>query len=374
VTDDIHDVLTGVPQGCHVIVVMDCDHATSVVDVSGTLDGKLVGGLKYRSFCGLKGHTAKMNLAQHDRGVWQEEQARKVKARPRFQPMMEIDNPRKGRLPTRPAMSRSSPAAFCYAAARHGQTAMELLLESEGADGVVGPRQHGVLSWSFVQALKRRQPRTEGCDCTHRDLVEAIRREMAQIKAQHLPRMDQEVLLTFSTPLSNPVTMLALQPLESPLVRNQPGDGSIPERGATSTRVAAAAPVVIPPPPPGFLNGGPPAQGASGGGTGETGLSQTVGMSGGTGTGFSADGPPSWGSPGEPRHSYRPESRGGTLPSPPPQRPPLPPPPPRATMSTGPPHQAQQQYQHRGGSHCRNEQPRGCTGSSREWSGPGYVW
>lgn len=65
-------------------------------------------------------------------------------ARPRFQPVMEIDNPRKGRLPTRFAMSRSSSIAFCFSAAGHGQTAMEMKMTLDGADGqepVV--KQHG---------------------------------------------------------------------------------------------------------------------------------------------------------------------------------------------------------------------------------------
>merc|ERR1719356_300099 len=105
---------------------MDCDHATSVIDVSGTLDGQLVQGLKFNNFCGLKAHTTKVQLANHNREVWQEERARAVKARPRFQPMMEIDNPRAGRLPTRGAMSRVAPLAFAYAAAGNGQTAMEM--------------------------------------------------------------------------------------------------------------------------------------------------------------------------------------------------------------------------------------------------------
>merc|ERR1719145_324069 len=105
---------------------MDCDHATSVIDVSGTLDGKLVQGLKFNNFCGMKAHTTKVQLAQHNRDVWQEERARAVKARPRFQPSMEIENPRAGRLPTRGAMRRLRPLAFAYVAAGPGQTAMEL--------------------------------------------------------------------------------------------------------------------------------------------------------------------------------------------------------------------------------------------------------
>ena len=32
----------------------DCDHATTLIDISGTLDGSLVSGLKYSSFCGFQ--------------------------------------------------------------------------------------------------------------------------------------------------------------------------------------------------------------------------------------------------------------------------------------------------------------------------------
>ncbi|CAJ1357638.1 unnamed protein product [Effrenium voratum] len=82
---------------------MDCDHATSIADVSGTLNGELISGLKETAYCALEGHTAKVQPAQHRRDIWQDEGSRQVKARPRFQPPMEVLNPRKGRFPTRPA-------------------------------------------------------------------------------------------------------------------------------------------------------------------------------------------------------------------------------------------------------------------------------
>ena len=39
--------------------IEDCDHATSIVDVSGTLDGALVRGLKQATYCGFSSHTTK---------------------------------------------------------------------------------------------------------------------------------------------------------------------------------------------------------------------------------------------------------------------------------------------------------------------------
>lgn len=282
VTDDIHDILMGIPPNCACTVLMDCDHATSVIDVSGTLDGGLVQGLKYQHYCGLKVHTTKVQLAQHNREVWQEERARNVKARPRFQPMMEIDNPRKGRLPTRPAMSRSSPVAFCYSAAAHGQTAMEMQM-SRMVDGKDTPKQHGVLTWCFVQALEELR-----YECTHTELLWAVRKQMAAVKEKDLPRLDQEVLLTFSTPLSNPQTMKVLQPL--PLMA---GRGQSIQLGGTTLggegTVAAAPPPgaapnvsIVPPPPPGVIP-----QGAGAG-------------TGGTGAGGGAGGPPPSGYSGPP--------------------------------------------------------------------------
>jgi hypothetical protein len=275
VTGDVHDILLGVAPNCSATVLMDCDHATSVIDVSGTLDGQLVNGLKFNVFCGLKAHTTKMQLASHNREVWQEEQARAVKARPRFQPMMEIDNPRRGRLPTRPAMSRASPVAFCYSAAGHGQTAMELQV-TRIVDGKDTPRQHGILSWCFVQALDDLK-----YDCSHVALFEATRRHMLQIKEKDLPRMDQEVLLTFSTPMSNPISTKVLQPVDSTANGSQP------------SRMNGAAPPVVPPPPPGFIHPtGPGAQIAGGGGA----------VIGGEGLGVKATSPPRPPSPRVPTH------------------------------------------------------------------------
>ncbi|CAK0905773.1 unnamed protein product, partial [Prorocentrum cordatum] len=48
---DIHDILMSIPPDCSATVLMDCDHATSVIDVTGTLDGQLVNGLKFQNFC-----------------------------------------------------------------------------------------------------------------------------------------------------------------------------------------------------------------------------------------------------------------------------------------------------------------------------------
>lgn len=244
VADDIHDILMGIPNNCSVTVVMDCDHATSVVDVAGTLDGGLVSGLKFHNVCGLKAHTTKVQLASHNRDVWQEEQARNVKARPRFQPMMEIDNPRRGRLPTRPAMSRSTPVAFCYSAAGHGETAMEMQM-SRVIDGKDVPKQHGILSWCFVQAMDELKG-----ECNHTELSNVIMKYMNQIRERDLPRMDQKLLLTFAAPRSDP-TMRVFQPLAS---QHAPRGTS----GALdSGRSNVVAPAVVPPPPPGFLTNQP---------------------------------------------------------------------------------------------------------------------
>mmetsp|Transcript_65619 Transcript_65619/g.154350 ORF Transcript_65619/g.154350 Transcript_65619/m.154350 type:complete len:567 (+) Transcript_65619:72-1772(+) len=241
-TNDLHDVLLGVPTDVVVTAVMDCDHATTLIDVSGTIDGSLVSGLKFSDFCGLKAHSAKMNLAGHNRDVWQEEKARSVKARPRFQPVMEIDNPRKGRLPTRPAMSRASSMAFCFTAAGHGQTAMEMQMNVPGGEGQEQTtKQHGVLSWCFTKALEALH-----FNATYYELLEEIRRQMVIIQQNGLPRMDQEVLLTFAPPLSKPRTMKTLQPVDMPGL----------ECSASNQSMRVAAPAVVPPPPPGSVGGG----------------------------------------------------------------------------------------------------------------------
>jgi hypothetical protein len=247
----------GIPNNCHCTVLMDCDHATSVIDVAGTLDGQLVDGLKFHNFCGLKNHTTKVQLAQHDRDVWQEESARTVKARPRFQPMMEIDNPRKGRLPTRPAMSRSTPVAFCYSAAGHGQTAIEMQM-SVSVEGKEQPRHHGILTWCFISALEELR-----YDCSHTELKLSIEKKMSILKGKDLPMMDQQVLLTFSTPLSNPMMMKVNQPIQTGRVSSysfSSGGGMGVERGAANPM----APPVVPPPPPGFISGQMAGAGVSG--------------------------------------------------------------------------------------------------------------
>jgi len=238
-TSDIHDILMGVPRNCSATVLMDCDHATTVVDIAGTLDGKLVSGLRLSSVCGLQVHQNKLDLGQHDREVWQEQSARAAKARPRFQQMMEIENPRKGRLPTREGMSRSAPIAFCYSAARHGQTALEMQV-TRLINGKSVARQHGILTWCFVQALQEL-----GCNSTHLQVLEDMKHRMRRIREEQLPRLDQEVLLTFCTPLSKPSQMGVLQGPEVPAADLQ---SSSPTAGGNSIGhgpVAIAQPAVL---------------------------------------------------------------------------------------------------------------------------------
>eukprot|EP00928_Gymnodinium_smaydae_P026090 TRINITY_DN20589_c0_g1_i4.p1 TRINITY_DN20589_c0_g1~~TRINITY_DN20589_c0_g1_i4.p1 ORF type:complete len:522 (-),score=85.14 TRINITY_DN20589_c0_g1_i4:301-1866(-) len=245
---DIHDILMRIPSGCSLTVVMDCDHATSVVDVAGTLDGRLVAGMRPSWLCGPQANATKMELAGHDRDIWLQREGESVRSRPRFQPMREIEKPR-GHLPTRASMSRSEAVAFCYSAAAHGQTALELQL-TRVIDGQETPKQHGVLSWCFVQALE-----SLGCSCTHVRLLSAIKEEMARVRTRFLPRMDQQVVLTFSLPLSDPASDMVLQAPQ--LAIGASGNVHSAVSASLEEQPTRAFAPVIPPPPPGFLSSEP---------------------------------------------------------------------------------------------------------------------
>lgn len=239
VGSEIHDLLAGVPPQSSVTIVMDCDHATSIADVTGTLNGELIAGLKETAYCGMmKAHTLKVEPSTHRREIWLDESSRQVKARPRFQPTMEVIHPTKGRFPTRPAMSRSNPVAFCFSASAHGQTAVELQVTVAEATWSTSEerKQHGVLSWCFVEAMKELRN-----DCTYLQLLEEMQRQLAK-KRKEVPRLDQETLLTFTPPLSEPTKMKVLQPMQA----------KPPARPSGSLSVA---PPVVPPPPPGFIGG-----------------------------------------------------------------------------------------------------------------------
>lgn len=136
-------------------------------------------------------------------------------------------------------MSRSTPVAFCYSAAGQGQTALELQLPSI-VDGAATPKQHGALTWCFARAL-------EDCkyQCTHVKLLDTIKRHLRQMKQSQVPRMDQEVFLTFSVPLSDARYIQALQPV-CPLTTSK-----LPRQAVDHWRTET--PRVVPPPPPGFI-------------------------------------------------------------------------------------------------------------------------
>merc|ERR1719453_3017000 len=125
-------------------------------------------------------------------------------------------------------------------------------------DGKDVPKQHGVLTWCFVQALEELRH-----DCTHTELLWAVRKNMTALKDRDLPRLDQEVLLTFSTPLSNPQTMKVMQGL--PLMAGAGRGASIGLGNMTLGGEDKSGVQIVPPPPPGFIGAGTGGTGAGGG-------------------------------------------------------------------------------------------------------------
>eukprot|EP00397_Hematodinium_sp_SG-2012_P007041 GEMP01007081.1.p1 GENE.GEMP01007081.1~~GEMP01007081.1.p1 ORF type:complete len:855 (+),score=166.04 GEMP01007081.1:176-2740(+) len=214
VTENLQDAFTNVPKGCSLTVLMDCDHSSTIVDVSGTLDGDLVQGLKYQSlWCGMTTHSTKTELVVHSRAAYSEELPRSLNARPRFHRYMNISNPRIGKSPHRGTMSRARPATFCYGASQFGQTSLELELPKICDGHTTDAKQvHGVLSWCFVRAMAKLE-----YDCTHSELLKELTHEMETIKWKFAPLMDQQVLFTFTKPAANPQTMRVLQ---SPAVKD----------------------------------------------------------------------------------------------------------------------------------------------------------
>lgn len=216
-TADLADILTNVPPNCSLTVVMDCDHSSTVVDTSGTLEGDLVPGLKLQSlWCGVTTHSTKTEMVEHNKHVWSDESARAYKTRPRFHPSLAISSPSKDKIPNRSAMGRVNPAACCYGASRADQTALELQLPKFGEpDHPDALRQsHGVLSWSFVRAFKRLN-----CSCTHNELLRGIEEETRKIRARYVPQMDQTLLFTFTRPAADPATMKVCQPCFNPRLK-----------------------------------------------------------------------------------------------------------------------------------------------------------
>ena len=144
-------------------------------------------------------------------------------------------------------MSRSTPVAFCYSASGHGETALELQVAS-CTNGCETLKQHGALSWCFVQALEELR-----CDCTHAQLRAGIQMHMARLRETCLPSMDQNVLLTFSLPLSDPRSEKVLRPTAACREETPADDPASASRGHRGMRQEDSFPQIVPPPPPGFL-------------------------------------------------------------------------------------------------------------------------
>lgn len=137
-------------------------------------------------------------------------------------------------------MSKLAPQAYCYSASGHGQTALEMQIVSV-VDGSRNVQQHGVLSWSFVHALEDLK-----CHCTHAELIEAVAGRIYELQFKHLARMDQQAILTFSQPRSDPNTAKVFEHV--PVEPVDPAD-QVNSRRSVSTSFRT----IVPPPPPGYL-------------------------------------------------------------------------------------------------------------------------
>mmetsp|Transcript_77405 Transcript_77405/g.169398 ORF Transcript_77405/g.169398 Transcript_77405/m.169398 type:complete len:1511 (-) Transcript_77405:66-4598(-) len=205
----IHDTLLSVPVGVSVNVFFDCDNANTFLDMTGTMTGDWTQGLKWNGYFGLEPFARRMEHIDKDPRVWQEDNARDVKGRPRFQPASEFQNIRRGRTPQRVRMPKVDPVAFAFAGSRHDQACMECQIDKVWFEGRQKTVTHGCMTYAFVKAMEK-----TGYDCTVFEVVDLVNLELANIRESHIPNLDQEIQLTFAQPNSWPTRTKFLQPVD----------------------------------------------------------------------------------------------------------------------------------------------------------------
>eukprot|EP00930_Biecheleria_cincta_P084096 TRINITY_DN73588_c0_g1_i1.p1 TRINITY_DN73588_c0_g1~~TRINITY_DN73588_c0_g1_i1.p1 ORF type:complete len:784 (-),score=97.01 TRINITY_DN73588_c0_g1_i1:722-3073(-) len=193
--DEVHALISHLPPGSYITLILDCCHGAHMLDVPTFLDTSA------QPF-----HTHQ--TVERPREVyrtpdgWEKAKMPHAQARARFVPTLN-GGPRKrrtqegsgahvGRMTLDPGVT-----AFCFSAGRTHET---------GYDANIKNHQRGVLSFCLFQGLSEWQNL-----CTYEQWLEKATTKLEDIRAKYMPGMDQTIQLSFC-PNSAPSEVVVFDP------------------------------------------------------------------------------------------------------------------------------------------------------------------
>eukprot|EP00448_Togula_jolla_P036717 CAMPEP_0170627260 /NCGR_PEP_ID=MMETSP0224-20130122/31870_1 /TAXON_ID=285029 /ORGANISM="Togula jolla, Strain CCCM 725" /LENGTH=442 /DNA_ID=CAMNT_0010954235 /DNA_START=47 /DNA_END=1376 /DNA_ORIENTATION=+ len=180
--DELHALFARLPAGSFLTLVLDCCHATHMLDVPCSVD------TSRRPHRVKQSCTRSAEVADTE-DKWQKALVPHALARPRFIPALPSSGPRQRRIPPGSGahLGRMTldpgVTAFSFSAAYPGQAAL---------DASVKAHQQGVLSFCLMAALCQLRNR-----CTYEQMLEKACVKLEDIRKQYMPMMDQFIHMSF---------------------------------------------------------------------------------------------------------------------------------------------------------------------------------
>mmetsp|Transcript_5400 Transcript_5400/g.13070 ORF Transcript_5400/g.13070 Transcript_5400/m.13070 type:complete len:457 (-) Transcript_5400:109-1479(-) len=180
--DDIHMLLAGLPSGALVTLILDASHTAHMLDVPCSMDSTN----QPHKVCNTVGRPREVR--SRNEHPWRK--STHAYARPRFVPAVELRGNRSRQKPAglgahvgRMTIG-AGVTAFCFAAARCHETALDCSIKSH---------QQGAMSFCLQEALQQLKHR-----CTYEQLLSKASEVADDIREKYMPSMDQHFHLSFS--------------------------------------------------------------------------------------------------------------------------------------------------------------------------------
>lgn len=193
--DEVHALISHLPPGSYITLILDCCHGAHMLDVPTFLDTSTQPFRTHQTI-------ERPREVYRTPDGWEKAKMPHAQARPRFVPTLN-GGPRKrrtqegsgahvGRMTLDPGVT-----AFCFSAGRAQDT---------GFDANIKNHQRGVLSFCLFQGLNEWQNL-----CTYEQWLEKAVSKLEDIRAKYMPGMDQTIQLSFC-PNSAPSEVVVFDP------------------------------------------------------------------------------------------------------------------------------------------------------------------
>lgn len=186
--DELQALFMRLPPGSFLTVILDCCHATHMLDVPCSVDTS-------QPVRTLNSCERPREVPGRTEEAWHKALISHALARPRFVPTVTAPAPRQRRIADGYGAHAGKMTldegvtAFCFSACRASES---------GYDASIKAHQRGVMSFCLLEALQSLRHR-----CTYEQLLEKAASKLEDIREKYMPTMDQHIQLSFC-PNSSP--------------------------------------------------------------------------------------------------------------------------------------------------------------------------